>query len=181
MKLKFAAIVTVGWSLALSSWAGLTPEQIKALPPPADRRVDFATEVKPIFEASCVRCHGRGRDRGGLRIDSRDTLLKGGDTGPGVVSGKSADSLLIAMVAGADPDEVMPKKGKKLTPEEIGTLRAWIDQGVVWNPELGFGPIPPKNLDPRTPEVPVAGGEVNPVTGFWMFIFNSTISNRHSR
>jgi mono/diheme cytochrome c family protein len=166
MKSQFASVLAVGCSLALSSRAALTPEQINALPPPANHRVDFATEVKPIFEASCIRCHGRGRDRGGLRIDSRDTLLKGGDSGSAAIAGKSADSYLIALVAGSNPDEVMPKKGKKLSPEEIGVLRAWIDQGLSWNPELGFGPIPPKNLDPRLPEIPKAGGEVNPVDRF---------------
>src|SRR5271168_1069974 len=104
MKSTFATILAAGCALALSSRAGLTPEQVQALPPPADHRVDFATEVKPVFEASCIRCHGRGRDRGGLRIDSRDTLLKGGDTGPAIVVGKSADSLLIELVQGFDPD-----------------------------------------------------------------------------
>jgi mono/diheme cytochrome c family protein len=166
MKSTFAAILAAGCAVALSSRAGLTPEQVQALPPPADHRVDFATEVKPVFEASCIRCHGRGRDRGGLRIDSRGTLLKGGDTGPAAVAGKSAESYLIELVSGANPDEVMPKKGKKLTPEEIGVLRAWIDQGLSWNPEIGFGPIPPKNLEPRSPEVPVAGNEPNPVDRF---------------
>ncbi|HUD46331.1 MAG TPA: DUF1549 domain-containing protein [Candidatus Baltobacteraceae bacterium] len=166
MKSKLAAIFAAGCSLALSSGAALTPEQINALPPPAKHRVDFGVEVKPIFEASCIRCHGRGRGRGGLRIDSRETLLKGGDSGPAAIPGKSAESHLIALVAGTDPDEVMPKKGKKLTAEEVGLLRAWIDQGVVWDPEIGFGPIPPKNLDPRLPEVPAAGIEINPVDRF---------------
>src|SRR5665213_230452 len=132
MKSIFAAVLVIGCSLALSSPAAMTPEQVGALPPPANHRVDFATDVKPLFEASCIRCHGRGRVRGGLRIDSRDTLLKGGDTGPAAVVGKSAESYLIEMVAGANPDEVMPKKGKKLTSEEIGLLRAWIDQGLPW-------------------------------------------------
>jgi mono/diheme cytochrome c family protein len=166
MKPQFVAILAAGCSLALSSRAGLTPEQVQALPPPADHRVDFAAEVKPIFEASCIRCHGRGRDRGGLRIDSRDTLVKGGDTGPAAVAGKSAESYIIELVSGANPDEVMPKKGKKLTSQEVGVLRAWIDQGLTWNPEIGFGPVPPKNLEPRLPEIPEAGNEPNPVDRF---------------
>jgi hypothetical protein len=61
----------------------------------------------------------------------------------------------------------MPKKGKKLTPEEVGALRAWIDQGLPWDPEIGFGPIPPQNLEPRSPDR--AGGaarESNPVDRF---------------
>jgi hypothetical protein len=165
MKLKIAAIA-VGCAFALSSNAVLTPDQIKALPPPADHRIDFAKEVIPIFEASCIRCHGRGRDRGGLKIDSRATLLQGGDSGPAAIAGKSAESYIIALVAGVDPDETMPKKGKKLTPEEVGVLRAWIDQGMNWDPEISFAPVTPKNLDPRLPEIPKGKNEQNPVDRF---------------
>jgi mono/diheme cytochrome c family protein len=152
--------------VAPDSPGALTPEQIKALPPPASRPVDFKSEIKPIFEASCIRCHGRGRSRGGFQIDSRQALLKGGDSGPGALAGKSAGSYLIELVSGLNSDEVMPKKGKKLTPAEVGALRAWIDQGLPWDPEIGFGPIPPQNLEPRSPEMPVAQHEANPVDRF---------------
>src|SRR5580698_6895742 len=121
--------------LAPASRAALTPEQIKALPPPTSGPVDFKSQIKPIFEASCIRCHGRGRARGGFQIDSRPSLLKGGDTNPGAVPGKSADSYIIELVSGLNSEEVMPKKGKRLTAEEVGALRAWIDQGMKWDPE----------------------------------------------
>ena len=68
----------------------LTPEQIQALPPPASRQVAFSQDIKPIFDASCVKCHGRGRSKGGFQIDTRDTVLKGGDSGPAVVAGHKA-------------------------------------------------------------------------------------------
>src|SRR5215831_12270504 len=110
----------------------MTPEQVAQLPAPANHAISFSKEVKPIFEASCIKCHGRGKDKGGLRMDSRETLLKGGDSGPAVVAGKSTESLLIALVQGFDPDNVMPKKGSRLTPEQIGVMRAWIDQGLTW-------------------------------------------------
>jgi mono/diheme cytochrome c family protein len=161
------AACSAAWLLAASGSSGaLTPEQIKALPPPASHPVDFKSDIKPIFEASCIRCHGRGRDRGGFQIDSRQSLLKGGDTGPGALSGNSAGSYLIELVSGLNSEEVMPKKGKKLTPEEVGALRAWIDQGLPWDPEIGFGPIPPQNLEPRWPKLPVAQHESNPVDRF---------------
>jgi mono/diheme cytochrome c family protein len=149
-----------------ASHGALTPEQAKALPPPASHPVDFKSEIKPIFEASCIKCHGRGRSRGGFQIDSRTSLLKGGDTGPAAVSGNSAGSSIIELVSGLNTDEVMPKKGKKLTPEEVGALRAWIDQGLPWDPQIGFGPIPPQNLEPRSPIVPAAHHESNPVDRF---------------
>jgi mono/diheme cytochrome c family protein len=65
--------------VASASPGALTPEQLKALPSPASGPVDFKSQIKPIFEASCVRCHGRGRSSGGFQIDSRQSLLKGGD------------------------------------------------------------------------------------------------------
>jgi len=114
----------------MAAGAAITPEQANTLPAPANHTVDFAKEIKPIFEASCIKCHGRGKDKGGLRIDNRETLLKGGDSGPVVIPGKSAGSLLIALVQGLDPDNVMPQKGSRLTPEQVGILRAWIDQGL---------------------------------------------------
>jgi len=166
MRANAAAFVSVLFAAATARGEGLTAGQANALPPPASHRVDFKSEIQPIFEASCIRCHGRGRDRGGLRIDSRESLLKGGDSGPAAVPGDSANSRLIKLVAGVDPDEVMPKKGKKLTADEVGVLRAWIEQGLSWDPSVTFGPIPPQNLEPRRPAVPVARHESNPVDRF---------------
>jgi mono/diheme cytochrome c family protein len=158
--------VIVLFGLATTGWGALTPEQLKALPPAASHPVDFKTEIKPIFEASCVRCHGRGRDKGGLQIDSRETLLKGGDSGPAVKPGHGAESYLLALVAGVDSDEVMPKKGKKLTTDQIGVIRAWIDQGLPWDAGIGFGPVEPLNLTPRLPKIPAGKHELNPVDRF---------------
>ena len=75
---------------------GRTPAQ---LPPAAAHAIDFARDVKPILQVSCVRCHARGRDRGGFSIERRERLLAGGDSGEAVVPGDSAHSRLIALVA----------------------------------------------------------------------------------
>jgi mono/diheme cytochrome c family protein len=61
--------------------AALTPDQVQALPPPAARAVDFAREVKPIFEANCTKCHARGQRKGGLSLERRGTALAFGDWG----------------------------------------------------------------------------------------------------
>ncbi len=144
--------------------AALTPEQVAQLPPPAGHSVNFSQEIKPILEASCNQCHGRGRAKGDFQIDSRATLLKGGDSGPALVAGKSAESLLIELVAGFDPDSVMPKKGTKLTREQIGVLRAWIDQGAPWDANVTFARIEPANLKTRRPEVPPGRAkDANPI------------------
>ncbi|WP_160164590.1 DUF1549 domain-containing protein [Pedosphaera parvula] len=128
--------------------------------------MDFSKEVKPIFESSCIKCHGRGRDKGGFQLDSRETLLKGGDSGVAVVPGKSEASYIIELVQGFDPDEMMPKKGTKLTPEQVGILRAWIDQGAKWDAGVTFGRLEPANLKPHRPEVPAGDREMNPVDRF---------------
>jgi Protein of unknown function (DUF1549)/Protein of unknown function (DUF1553)/Planctomycete cytochrome C len=146
--------------------ATFTPEQLAHLPPPATHKIDFSKEIKPLFEASCIKCHARGKDKGGLRIDTRETLLKGGDSGPVVLPGRSGDSLLVALVQGLDPDSVMPKKGSRLTPEQIGLLRAWIDQGLEWDPHITFERPPPANLKPRLPELPPGPGNANPIDRF---------------
>src|ERR1017187_9240383 len=122
-------------NIGLAIWAGscgasqaaITPEQAAQLPPPAGHAVSFSKEINPIFEASCINCHGRGKDKGGFRMHTRETTLKGGDGGPAVLPGKSAESLIIALVQGIDPDNIMPLKGSRLTTEQVGVLRAWID------------------------------------------------------
>ncbi len=163
--MKVVATVLSALCLPVALFAKLTPDQVKQLPPPATHKIDFKNEVKPIFEASCVRCHGRGRTKGGFQLDTRETLLKGGDSGAAIVSGKSDESYLIALVAGVDPDSVMPKKGTKLTSAQVGVLRAWVDQGTAWDADITFGKIPAKNLTPRMPELPV-GKAANPIDRF---------------
>jgi mono/diheme cytochrome c family protein len=166
MKFRFAKWLSFWLCGSPALAATLTPEQIAQLPPPASHQIDFSKEIRPIFEASCIKCHGRGKDKGGLRIDTRETLLKGSDSGAVIVPGKSAESLLISLVQGFDPDSVMPKKGSHLTPEQIGLLRAWIDQGAVWDPRVTFARLPPANLSPHQPEIPPGPETDNPIDRF---------------
>ena len=90
----------------------LTPEQVERLPAPAALEVLFGRDVKPIFEAACVKCHGKGKAKGGLSIETPALFMKGGETGAPVIPGKSGESLLIELVSGLDPDNVMPKKDR---------------------------------------------------------------------
>ncbi|HEV7406003.1 MAG TPA: DUF1553 domain-containing protein [Chthoniobacteraceae bacterium] len=95
--------------------------------------VDFAREVRPIFEQHCYECHGAKKQKSGLRLDVRAAALKGGDDhGPNIVAGKVKESSLLQMVTSDDKDERMPPKGDRLTAAEIATLTAWIEQGAVW-------------------------------------------------
>ena len=110
------------------------------LPPAATRPVDFAREVAPIFREHCLACHGPEKQKSDYRLDVRDTAMKGGESGEkAIVPGRSADSPLIQFVAGLDADTLMPpKKSEKarLTAEQVGVLRAWIDQGAMWPDNL---------------------------------------------
>ena len=88
--------------------------------------------IQPILERSCLSCHGAEKQRSGFRLDQRSHAIKGGELGVAIVPGQSAESPLIRMVAGLEAGLEMPPKGDRLTPEEIGQLRRWIDDGAQW-------------------------------------------------
>ena len=163
-------VLTLGlmfWMAGCGDGRGaVTPEQAAQLPSPAGHTVSFSKEIKPLFEASCINCHGRGKEKGGFRLDTRETTLKGGDSGLALLPGKSAESLLIALVQGFDPDNIMPKKGSRLTVGQIGLLRAWIDQGAPWEAQVSFGRVEPANLKPRMPALPPGTKAANPIDRF---------------
>ena len=91
---------------------------------------DFDREIKPFVVRSCVSCHNAESKRGGFRMDSARAILKGGNSGPAVLPGKSSDSLIIHAVTGKENVEQMPPKGAKLSKDEISLLRSWIDSGA---------------------------------------------------
>src|SRR4026207_825394 len=83
----------------------------------------FEKDIRPILKAHCFDCHGEGeKPRGGLDLRLRRLMLKGGDEGPVIVPGKPNKSLLFKMVQSGD----MPKRDKKLTPEQVALIEQWI-------------------------------------------------------
>ncbi|MEW6304128.1 MAG: DUF1553 domain-containing protein [Verrucomicrobiota bacterium] len=124
---------------------GIAPELLAKLPPPAARTVDFSKDIQPLFAQNCYECHGPKKQEANFRLDSKSVTLRGGDLGVAVVPGNSAQSLLIHLVGGLKGDLVMPARGPRLSAEQIGLLRAWIDQGAPW-PD---GPDPGKTADKR--------------------------------
>jgi pimeloyl-ACP methyl ester carboxylesterase len=100
--------------------------------------VDFARDIQPLFERSCVGCHGGKRPKGGFTLDSREALLKGGQSGePAVVPGDAEASPLYRQVRGMVEDLEMPPLSRRvkypaLSGEEIDRLRAWINAGAPW-------------------------------------------------
>jgi len=102
---------------------------------PMQRRL-FVDVVQPILQQRCSPCHGPEKQKGELRVDTLATLLAGGKTGPALVAGKAAESLMIKrLLLPLSHDDHMPPEGKpQPTPAEIGLLRWWINAGA---PEEG--------------------------------------------
>jgi mono/diheme cytochrome c family protein len=123
--------------------------------------VRFEREVKPILAHHCFKCHSQGKDKGGFSMASRETLLKGGDSGAVVEVGRSGESLLIRRVTSQDPDEMMPPPDEGVAPlsaKQAALLRAWIDQGADWpDPKVAN----PYRLALHPPPVPAGAG--NPI------------------
>jgi mono/diheme cytochrome c family protein len=92
--------------------------------------VDYTRQIKPLFAKHCAGCHGAEKQRGGLRLDTAKSILKGGNSGPAVAPGKGAESLLVKAVLGAEGVKAMPPRGPRLAPEEAALLRDWIDGGA---------------------------------------------------
>jgi ankyrin repeat protein len=102
------------------------------------QKVDFAKQIKPLLERSCVACHSGEKPRGLFRIDGRDGILKGGASGAAaIVPGHSEKSPLLDYVSGTAPESEMPPRAVRnrfpaLSPYEVALLQAWIDQGAEW-------------------------------------------------
>jgi mono/diheme cytochrome c family protein len=158
-------LTTLGPCLAVAQ-ANLSPEQIDRGPAPAAQAIDFARDIQPIFKAACVKCHGKGKDKGGFSLETRETFSRGGASGPPVVAGQSEKSLLIELVSGFDEKRVMPQKGSRLKPEQIALLRSWIDQGAKWPATIRFEKAPVPNLTPHRPELPGSNSAAHPIDRF---------------
>ncbi|MEZ5355743.1 MAG: ankyrin repeat domain-containing protein [Bryobacteraceae bacterium] len=128
--------LTIAWPLAAQT----------VMPPPAPTKVDFIRDVEPILVQKCHSCHGDEAQQAGLRLDRRQNAMRGGDYGPVILAGKSADSKLIKRLVNGDGGMQMPPTGA-LANDEIAILRAWIDQGADWRLEVKEE-APPKPLDP---------------------------------
>jgi WD40 repeat protein len=152
LKLALIAVLTLMASPSFAADAGPTPiADVKH-----DGPVDFEKEILPILKKNCTACHNKAKAENDLSLESPETILKGGSSGPGAVGKKGDKSLIVTRAAVAD-DEQMPPAGNKvganrLTSTEIGLLKLWIDQGatgtiskgeqIAWQPlSAGVHPI----------------------------------------
>jgi hypothetical protein len=96
----------------------------------------FENKVRPILVNNCYACHSADtKPAGGLRVDDRNGLLRGGETGPAVVPGEPAKSLMLDRVRHENPRRRMPREGNALTASQIADLTAWIQAGAPWPQE----------------------------------------------
>jgi Protein of unknown function (DUF1549)/Protein of unknown function (DUF1553)/Planctomycete cytochrome C len=130
MKSRFSAL----------PWVALvvfTASRAVAAPPAADGMDFFEKQVRPVLVNRCYQCHSVAKKtKGGLALDSRDSTLKGGDSGPALVAGDPEQSKLIEAVRYKNHDLQMPPKGE-LPAEEVKTLEEWIKMGA---PDPRAGP-----------------------------------------
>ena len=141
--IHFRAVAFAGLGLAILSLVAADKDKKKAewdpakLPPASAKTgLTYEKDIKPLFEKSCVKCHSGDKPKSKYKIDSLESAIKGGESGdPAVVPGNSAKSPMVAYVSELVEDMEMPPVEKRdkypaLTKEQIGLLRAWIDQGA---------------------------------------------------
>ncbi|HEX5400402.1 MAG TPA: c-type cytochrome domain-containing protein [Verrucomicrobiae bacterium] len=140
MKMTNSIKLTV---VALTATLGLatvgTAQEAKPTLPPASTKqnVTYASDIKAILDESCVKCHSGDRPKGRLKLDTLADVLKGGKNGKILKPGDSANSYVVKAIAHLTSDQHawMPPLNnmahiKPLTPDQIGLIRAWIDQGA---------------------------------------------------
>lgn len=107
---------------------------VSKLPPASDKKgVTYDKDIKPIFQKSCFKCHGPEKQKAKMRLDSLAAALKGSENGKVIEVGDSAKSILVHNIAHiGEEDDWMPppEKGEPLNKDQIGLIRAWIDQGA---------------------------------------------------
>src|SRR5690242_10752550 len=99
--------VCAGFALSALVASPAAEADFAKLPPATKGGVDYAADIQPILSRNCYSCHGLEKHKAGLRLDSKTGALAGGDSGKVIQPGNSAESKLIHLVAGLDPDAVM--------------------------------------------------------------------------
>lgn len=136
--------------------------------------VDLNIKVRTILAHSCYSCHNATKTKGGLRLDQKDFITKGGESGPVVIPGAPEKSEMIRRIKLPEGHEdAMPTKGKRLTNEEVEILSYWVKTGATWpsGPEKSLYRV--AELVPRIPKIPTFKGVSHPVDRFVYQYFSS--------
>ena len=135
-------------ALGVVVWLGFCRCASAGLPAPTAEQVRyFEREVRPILAEHCLKCHGKEKQKGGLRLDSRAALLAGGDNGPGIEPGKPQESLLIEAIHYEALE--MPPNGKLPGPA-IAASEQWVKIGAPWPDSAPQNPVAESNPTPAT-------------------------------
>ncbi len=129
-------------ALAAALFLTVANLSVAARPPAGTEGIEFfETKIRPVLADNCYSCHSQQSKklRGGLLLDSKDGLLKGGDSGPAILPGDPEKSLVIVAIRYTNEDLQMPPKGKKLSVEQIGDFEAWVKMGAP-DPRTGSAP-----------------------------------------
>jgi hypothetical protein len=149
-------LLTLGGAL-LAGWAALPPELQAQTPPPPEQIAFFEKSIRPVLVRECYSCHSTTAEkvRGGLTLDTRDGIRKGGDNGPAVVPGDVKNSLLLKAIKHAEEELKMPPK-KKLGDDVVADFEKWVAMGAP---------------DPRDGPAKAAKAEIDIEKGrqFWSF------------
>jgi mono/diheme cytochrome c family protein len=170
--LRFTAIALAGAALFGVS-AAASAQQLTAA-----QTQFFENKIRPIFANHCYKCHNaaEGQSKGGLTLDTKDGLLSGGNSGPGLIAGNPDKSLIIEAVRYQNTELQMPPKGQKLSPQQVADLEQWVKMGAP-DPRTGstakgewkgggdhwaFKPV----VKPSVPAVPDKTWVANPIDAF---------------
>ena len=127
----YALVRQLGWMWIVLVGLGTHPFVGQAAPSLTPAQADFFEQrIRPFLANDCYECHGAKKQKGGLRVDSRDGLLKGGDSGPAVVPGDATASLLIQSIRHAHAEFRMPKDRPKLSDSAIASFVQWVKDGA---------------------------------------------------
>lgn len=136
--MSFARITLILVVASAAAFAAKAP--IPITEPQRTMPVDFDREVMPFLSDNCLSCHSQTTSKGGLNLETPELMLKGGESGASIVPKRGSESLILQAAAHLDDDLAMPPrdnkaKAKNLTPEQLGLLKLWIDQGAVASPK----------------------------------------------
>jgi uncharacterized membrane protein/mono/diheme cytochrome c family protein len=145
-------LISVPTEKPVASPAALNPAQLQEL----------TVNVRSILAHNCYSCHNSTKTKGGLRLDKKEFIFKGGKSGPILVAGDAGKSEIIRRIKlPAEHEDAMPTKGKRVSKEDIAMLEYWIQQGAPWSaaPEKSLYRV--AALEPRLPQVPKATATLN--------------------
>jgi cytochrome c len=135
---KIAALSVAAASL-LSAAIFWKPVAVAAQSEPAPNTVEYYNaKVVPVFEANCYRCHGGMNHRGGLSIQTRAGMLKGGHDGSVLVPGHPEQSLIVKLIRHEGPSDdpmPMPPNKPKISDADISVVAAWVQAGAIMPPD----------------------------------------------